>query len=182
MAMKLDAQCPANFAAVATECLVAANSPLRAALLAAWLCLDRARICDALTACPTYSYFCTTYSRTSWSSSQHASRAAPPSPPSPLRAIALSRHSPSRLVLTAISITMLQTLTWRRAAPRLMLLAQPPSLPSATGGLPLLPSAIPSSARSIKLVRRDRSVSSPSPHTSARSYKVLELHTLLLGN
>lgn len=170
MAMKLDAQCPANFAAVATECLVAANSPLRAALLAAWLCLDRARICDALTACPTYSYFCTTYSRTSWSSSQHASRAAPPSP---LRAIALSRHSPSRLVLTAISITMLQTLTWRRAAPRLMLLAQPPSLPSATGGLPLLPSAIPSSARSIKLVRRDRSVSSPSPHTSARSYKVL---------
>ena len=42
---------PGQFAAVATECLVAANSPLRAALLAAWLCLDRARICDALMAC-----------------------------------------------------------------------------------------------------------------------------------
>ena len=53
---------PGQFAAVATECLVAANSPLRAALLAAWLCLDRARICDALMACQ---YFCTTYSRTS---------------------------------------------------------------------------------------------------------------------
>ena len=57
VAEALNAQCLANFAAVCTECLAAAHCPLRATLLAVWLCRERAWVCDALVACP---YFWTT--------------------------------------------------------------------------------------------------------------------------